>query len=607
MYLMALQLAGKAMDQLHFADYIRLFPSAWIFEHFLKKSNGPRRILSSTAIQERVRHFSQTDSLRRQFEELDQQRKLLCSLVYLQGERGFAVPEQSGDPLNDPLVRSFLVYAARRKDGIVRYFGFPEFRTALRQACAKTIVKAAVAKGRIAAVSQRNGQCFRDVATVATLALQGVLEKKKQGGLTRNALLKIARLTHEESDGLADLLIHCGTNAGILLETDESFVCATENFEAWLERPEAERTAALVTYAAEFAGSWNLELLREILRQADGEWLSCAVFPAKERKEAIDVLRILRWAGIVDISKTGSETVFGARREKGSVHAPSRPGETPEKKGAAIMILPDFTVVITQEAAPQYLYRFSRVGTFVSLDRVYKGAIDRSVLNNALAAGFKGTTLIAWLESWLAPPNVVATVREWVREFYRVYITEGAMLVATDEKVAFEVGSPQGPLHGYLEQVPAHTLFRIRRGAEATVNELLHTMGFDYRMPGGEIVLAAEPKVAEQPAVTDRWEPVVTAAVDLPKQNVPFRGKKYGSGLKTFDLNEMLHVIDYAVLTGHDLALDYAGSPLVRKGNYAVTPLSRTRGAEPVLEGNDRGRKKQFLIRKISRIGVGAQ
>jgi hypothetical protein len=67
-----------------------------------------------------------------------------------------------------------------------------------------------------------------------------------------------------------------------------------------------------------------------------------------------------------------------------------------------------------------------------------------------------------------------------------------------------------------------------------------------------------------------------------------------------------MHVIDYAILTGQELMIDYSGSPLLRKGVYKTTPFSRTGGAEPLLEGTlTGGRKKRFHVSKIYRIGVG--
>ena len=268
-------------------------------------------------------------------------------------------------------------------------------------------------------------------------------------------------------------------------------------------------------------------------------------------------------------------------------------------------MLPDFSAVIAQEAPPEHLYGFGLIGTLQSLDRVYKGAIDRRVLNDSLAMGFQGETILARLTEWQSPANVIATVREWIREFHRLYITEGPILVATDEKVSFEIGA-YGPLRDYLEPLPAYTLFRILPGAGQAVKEILANAGFDHRMPiPDQPLLLDEKKEADAPAGHEFWEPVIHSAGDSPKHIITLRGKKYGTGLKTFDLNETTHVIDYAILTGQKLMLDYSGSPALRKAVYTLTPLARTAGAEPLLEGAIGGdRKKLFAIRKISRIGV---
>jgi hypothetical protein len=208
------------------------------------------------------------------------------------------------------------------------------------------------------------------------------------------------------------------------------------------------------------------------------------------------------------------------------------------------------------------------------------------------------------LEAWRAPRNVIETVREWIREFQRLCITGSPMLVTADEKVAFEIGS-YGPLRGFLEPVRAHTLFRIRPGAEAAVKEILGAIGYDYRMPCRDNVNAGEWMSAGQ-GHSDSWEPVIGPPRETPAPFLELRGKKYGSGLKAFDLNETMHVIDFAIMTGQGLMIDYGGSHRLRKGVYAIKPFSRTGGAEPLLEGGlSRGRKKRFHVRMINRIGVG--
>lgn len=594
--------AEKKPHSLRFIDYIRMLPSSWVFEYFLKNNKARRKILSSTAIQEGVRHFSRAETVRRQFESLDQPERLKCSLTYLQGASGLPAALSGVDHLNDPLVRSFLVYAGLSTGGAVRYFGFPEFEPVLRPFCAKTIAEAGAVHGclpdepftcRGAPAASRQ---LNDIAVMAVLALHGVLAKKKHGGLTGNALHMITELTHREQD---NLLLYCGLLAGILTENADGYSLAADEFEAWLARPAEHRSSEMVRYAVRFAGSWSVELIRETLSFLGGTRMSCRIFPEKDRAEAVSALRGLEWAGIVHLSDAGGETVFGAARE-------NAPAASATERGA-VVVLPDFTAVIAQESSPEHLYGFGLIGTLQSFDHVYKGVVDRRILNDSLARGVQAEAVLGRLAAWKAPSNVVATVREWIREFHRLYITGCPVLVVADEKVAFEIGS-YGPLRDCLEPEPAHVLFRIRPGAESTVRDILGNIGFDYRMPYSDSVGADKKTDAAAPdAPGETWEPIINVLKESPAPAPQLYGKKYGTGLKSLDLNETMHVIDYAILTGQKLMIDYGGTSLLRKGVYVMTPFSRTGGAEPLMEGAlTGGRKKRIHVRKINRIGVVA-
>jgi hypothetical protein len=584
-----------------------MLPSSWVFEHFFKTGRARRRVLSSNAILEGVRSFSMAAAVRQQFESLGPQERLACSLAYL-NSGGVTASLSGSDPptgaLDSALVRSFLVYAGRNAGGAVRYFGFPEFEPVLRELCAETIAGAgAVPADTRKAITFGKGKPpvphqLNDIAVMAVLALHGVLAKKQGGVLTGAALDAIARLTPEGRECPADLLVFCGLQAGLLSENAGGYTCNAEAFEAWLLKPADQRLSQIVRCAVSFAGSWSVELLHETFRKAGGARLSCAVFPEDDRPSAMTALRRLRWAGVVELSGTGGETLFGAGQETGPCAA--------EPEQGAVIVLPDFTAVIAQEARPEDLYGFGLIGTLLSLDQVYKGAVERRVLNDSLARGVPAEIVLGRLEAWRAPRNVIETVREWIREFQRLYLTCCPMLVAADEKVAFEIGS-YGPLRGFLEPVPAHTLFRIRPGAEAAVKEILGTMAYDYRMPCRDDVReAVNGGKGASACQSEQWEPVVGAFKEPPALLLEMRGKKYGTGLKTFDLNETMHVIDFAILTGQVLMIDYGGSHRLRRGIYAMKPFSRTGGAEPLLEGSlSGGRKKRFHVRKIKRIGVG--
>jgi len=71
-------------------------------------------------------------------------------------------------------------------------------------------------------------------------------------------------------------------------------------------------------------------------------------------------------------------------------------------------------------------------------------------------------------------------------------------------------------------------------------------------------------------------------------------------------LSEIIHVIDYAILTGQPLIFDYEGSPYVKEAVYTVTPVDCQKGIDPILEGivlKTRS-KRQFYVKKIRKIGV---
>jgi hypothetical protein len=595
---------------LKFIDYIKTLPPPWVFSHFLKNGDAGRKILSSSAIADRIREFSRQESLREQFLSLDGEQRVQCAFVYLFGATGLEAPAGLKD-LSDPLVGTFLVYAARNKGGAVRYFGFREFEAALGPVAAKTIIEAASHTGKISPLTPRQGPFINDAAVVSVLAEQGELDKKKNGALSRSAVDRIAKLTHgtgpaEGADTFALLLASYGVKAGFLRETEKAFLPVADGFAAWAARPADDRTSELTRFAVEFSGGWSMRIIEELLLGAtdNGEqrWLSTEVLSSKERTLAVRTLHILRWAGIVDCAMNGSETLFGPPRGtlRSGVH-----GAPAVKRDTELLLPPDFSAVLPAESSCEELSRFGKIGTLQSLDRVYKGIISRETIGDSLSNGVDGETIMQWLDEWRAPANVRETVREWIREFHRVFLSEGLLLVTSDAKVSHEIAGFE-PLRGLIESVPAHALFKIKRGAEQEVREILARMGLDCRMPDPARTAAPEPafSVPHQSAVV--WEPIVKSADDEAKKTIPLHGKKYGTGLKALDLNETMHIIDYAILTGHAVEIEYAGSASVKKGTYTATPQHVARGAEPLLDAVLKtGRKVQFIVGKIGKIGVG--
>jgi hypothetical protein len=243
---------------------------------------------------------------------------------------------------------------------------------------------------------------------------------------------------------------------------------------------------------------------------------------------------------------------------------------------------------------------------------VYHGAIEKETLIEAVNAGNSRSRIESFLREWNAPVNVVASVREWIREFDRVSLSTDPVLVCAEAAVADQISACE-QLRPWLERIDVAAVFRIRPGGERTVRDIVRKLGFDERMPGhgmcrtdttqgaDELLAAAEP-VRSWTLITD---PEAAASQAGPA----IRGSKYGAEMKTLELSDVVQVIDYAILTGQRLVLSYEGSPYVRRGTYTVVPIVCGKGVEPMLDAEleRTGSRKQFYIKKIAAIGVVPQ
>jgi hypothetical protein len=309
---------------------------------------------------------------------------------------------------------------------------------------------------------------------------------------------------------------------------------------------------------------------------------------------------VLRYCGYLDVCNTGATLVVAAAPRSDLA---SLLGSLP---GGRVILLPDFSVILSQETVPDELYWFSKAGEISSFDTVYKGVISREVINNSLSEGIDGDLLVGRLKSWNAPKNVLETVREWIREFTRVYVTARGCVVSFDERASQQILSYE-PLSKYVTQVRPHSIFLIHRGSEETVQTVLATMGFDPRAPGETEVVRRHESFDLSPDTPQKIAPLVSFAIPQEAGARSVHAGKYGEKLKELDMSDLLHVLDYAVLMGHGATLEYLGSPRMKPGMYSVKPLAVHKTAEPFLEAEigPRKSKKRFVLVKIKKIGVG--
>ncbi|KMQ51571.1 hypothetical protein CHISP_1579 [Chitinispirillum alkaliphilum] len=592
---------------LHFTEYLKMLPPKWVLKHFFRKSDESRRVLSSAMIEEASRKFASPSSLKERFMELDSSLQLKCASIYLSGGRGLYA--ESVESIESPLVKSFLVFTAKDESGAVRYFGFDQFEKSLRALLASTVYNSCKEQKNLHPETIPVWRPVNDTVITCGLAFQKQLTKSKTGGLARKALNQLKKLTHDNTisgrSGAQDphssgFLTSFCLSQNFLTETESQYLINQTCLKEWLRKQTDEQLEDLKEYALLFSGAFKLDLLREVLEISENHWLSTSFIPESDRKGFIHGLKAFETLGLLSIRKHNGDIQFAS-----AYHIENFPD--PADIQRMITVMPDFSTILPQEASPLDLFGYIQICRLLSFDKVYRGSVDRETILNALSEGIDSEAIMSWFSQTGAPHNVTTTVREWIREFSRLYLSSDSFLVSSDERITSQLTSLE-QLREYLEPVLAHAVFRIHPKHEHKVREILSGLGFDPRMPSAEneFFQCKETKPEQTPSGEANWTPLTEFAEKGEEISAPMKGTKYGADLKSLDLNEISHVIDFAILTGQRITVDYEGSPYIKENIYTIVPLTLRKGIEPVVEAEvPRTRtKKQFYLRKIKRIGV---
>jgi hypothetical protein len=604
-----------------FKDYLAELPTDIVFKHFLSRQGQGRKILSSSSINEITHQLSSEKSVMERFLQLSPAGRYTCGCVYLFGRRGFEAPDIAG--FDDELLASFLVFAGRDETGKTFYFGFPEFESLIAPLAAGAIIDKAKIPAPREPAAQSPWLCLRDVTVLCICASAGMLKTTRKGTFTKvseNAMKRFLYASHDMTTEGAGLLLrllfgHALAKEMMLLEND-TYRPIPHKILAWMAIPLAERYDDFCEFAESVAPLWSRPVIGALFKSPQQQWVSLLLPEESVRKDARTALLCLGYFGLLDVHRSGGTLAF--TRPKAGTVAES----TVTSSNGRIILLADFSAVLTREVLPEDLYWFSKAGTLESFDSVYKGMIRRQTINDSLSEGIDEKKLVGWLETWRAPPNVLATVKEWIREFSRMYFTTDATIVSVEERATNQILSYE-PLKGLIEPVKSHFVFRIRPGRAQEVRRILESMGFDPRMPGETTACkrAASAETAlrdpifdamkdasgpDAPIRTGRISPVISFGQKPERTFRPVKAGKYGQKLKELDMSDLFHVLDYAVLMGHPVTFEYKGSPLVRKGIYKVLPLNVHKASEPFCDGEvlPKKTKKKFLLKCIVRIGV---
>lgn len=597
----------KKVKRFTFSEYLKELPSAIVFKHLVKEQGVKRKIISSELIETIKKEFTSEPSCRARFEALAPEVRKICVLTYLFGAGGLKTVEF--EKHHAEVMTSFLVYSALDGYSTPFYFGFKDVEKLLAPVYASFLCEHAFVNVDETSVPFLRMRCLSDFAIVLILALRGMLKKKRDGGLVQASLAELKKLLHtakescvfikmsEDIAAIIQLFLSYGTARGYLTEDEKSFETTHTQITQWLSHSYDDLYSDFIDFAVENSGAWSMDIFQEILNRAGSAWLSTSFFPASCSTQALSMLQIMHYVGAIEAKAHGKDIMW----RRSDAHMEFHETQAKQK----VHILPDFSAIIPQEVLPEVIYAFSLVGTITQFDRVYKGTIDRTVVNEALSRGIAGEVLVSHLSEWETPVNVIETVKEWIREFSRISVLSAETIVTFDEKTSRQINSYRA-LEALIEPLDTHAVFAIKKGREREVRDILTAMGFDPRVPEMQGVTFP---TAERIILKDtREECTLSYDFDGPAQPVsrPVPSGKYSEELQERELNELFHVIDYAVLMGHALKFEYEGSPYIKQGIYTIRPVKITNDTEPVVEGKSEESKavKKYYMKRIKRIGV---
>lgn len=596
-------------NRFQFKDYLDKLPADLVLDRFAEEDESERKILSSKFISSIIEKSTSYNTIKMKFDDLSKESQQLVLLCYLSGQAGLKV--NIDKDTHEELLSSFLIYIMRDDEACDTLYGFTDFDDTFSGEFFEEYIQHFQFKSSAENRPFYRYRALNDLVAVLNVAARGELKIKKNGELTLSANSELKKITHMSIDtilfykksiafaNITKFLLHFAFEQGLIYKDGNQLLVSYNKASTWIKNTPKSNYEAFIQSVKSYCGYWNEALLSNF--SVSSEALSFSDSYSNENLEFYNSIQLFHYSGI-----------FGAVKESKSsaiCNVPELWSEDPQDSPNTILIMPDFSVMISQTVSPELLYEFSLLGELTKLDKVYKGKIEKSTLSDSLSNGLKGEVVINFLEKWRTPANIVITVKEWITEFHRISIDDGKFVFISDKETMSAIGShPQ--LSDFIDEVKTVSVYKIKPGYENRVMSTLDSFGFDIRTQNSENVSYEEPvellpsierKNAEMTVVTD----FSMKKVEKPSSGYS-SGGKYSSTLKELSHHDLIQVIDYAILMESDLVIDYNGGEGVRKGMYTGLPnkITGLNGSLLELTESDSNKKITLVIDEIFRIAV---
>ncbi|MFW5960453.1 MAG: hypothetical protein ACOCSE_04975 [Chitinivibrionales bacterium] len=577
-------------ENIDFCEYIKSVPPATVFEKFKpgEYSSG-RRVLSGKVAREIKEALY--DSLEHEIKNLTQEAAEVLFYVYLLRK----IPVDSSDGgLYTEITERFLAARAESSDGRMYLCAFGDFRERIGDLLVQNIAEKGIDKPF--SDDFRGNRLIITYTLFLSLLFTGRIKIKKNHEPAKSSkefiekfipiFIETLDIDKESFQEIWDIFCDFGRLNGFLSFVDMEHVINKEMLYTWLDSAENSPESVKKSFL-DLTGETD-GCISEKLRERAGEKLIPVDVSSEEFSVNLWKMLILhKHLGLIEVVEIkGRKYWRPSVCKKGNSKAFEKP-----------VVMPDFSVIASQNISPSDMVYIAFTCNIEQYDIVYRAKFSKDQLINTLDRAVEGRDVIGRISSWKVPENVYRSIKEWVREYFRVSVVRDWSIAVADEKTAEEIRDNQ-QLKGYLEEVDAHSFFRIKRGTGNHVANLLSNMGYSVN----ENVPEVKP---ENYAIDARLNLKYRKTPASVNGNNHFRSGKYGKGMKELGYGQILQVLEYSQVMEEPVEMEYLeedGSTSVYKFFVENVVLNDN----PFISGEIIHDKKNtvFYINNIKKIGM---
>jgi hypothetical protein len=252
--------------------------------------------------------------------------------------------------------------------------------------------------------------------------------------------------------------------------------------------------------------------------------------------------------------------LLDARTESGAISVVGPAGEdlpAPDRPATATA---DLLVYLAPMAPPRMRRGLEAISVRESAGLVGRYRLTRDTVLEAAANPILGEELGALLDSMDPPPVVRRVVQEWLEARRTCQFENVRVLRVRDPLRQTELAALPSVASLVEEAIPGWG-FLVDPAREAELRVVLQSLGYDPPDPSGRdrsILPWTSPFSLESDAeLSQEW--ILDLPAEEPRRSAISSSSKYGEGLKELPFQDMLRVIEYAILTDSDIEVVLKG------------------------------------------------